>query len=452
MKDSLMEPVQHLVSDDFPSPAANGGGVEIISSPAHEAERIRDAVARGVAVAVFDATGDAVNAVRAAAGLPEDAAQGPLSLYAVASGAAGGVRELAVAPPAEGEQAVVVWHTGSEETGTIAETREEPAPVGDRPDPRREVLSAWLAETAAADETPGALAGDTSFAVDRADAGAMLSADDADSRSRSIEEVVNAFEQRHIFQFRRNVHSLTTRVWAVHDATRNEDWFFVRQQGLFSAANEILPDGDPGGADAMNRGRFTDLYTINTRVPGWENTPSVWLEHSSPLTAEKVQKVTSSVSWNLTGKLSANVKAAEKPEAGGGAEISGGVSMNQSFSFDVNDVTTSNQSGTAANDAGWRFDIAWPTWSDGFGCIGFLGLGPLPSVAKGTFQPVLQWIWRVSAEVRERHPAGLPVEVTFGTRVRHIYYGPGCSWNFTNWNHPSGPMAQGMVVPWPPRG
>lgn len=184
---------------------------------------------------------------------------------------------------------------------------------------------------------------------------------------------------------------------------------------------------------------------------GYLNDSAVFLDQSSPITTTGVTRISSSTSWSLSGKLSGNAKCAtdDKCELGVGAEISAGVSVNNSFSYDIPDVTVRNQSGTSLNNASWDFAIASPAWTNGFGCIGFNGLGPLAAVSGSTFQPVAQWIWRVGAPVRAKQPAGLPITVNFSTRVRHIYYGPGCNWNMTNWNHPSGVLVGSMVVPWP---
>lgn len=407
---------------------------------------VREAVENGTPVALFRPDAQDLREVRSAAGLG-DVAVPEVDLYAIGPGRIAEVAELAVAPPAAAPHAIVIEQTGSEENGIRSTMREIPAEDADveSHDERLvRTLSSWL------DEPPEPSEPSPLERAPLRRSGFGLAA--APEPLKNLEEIVRATELRNVFYFRRNVHALSTYVWGVHNAELSEDWFFVRQQGTFSASEEMLPDGDDNRADAMNRGRFTDLYEIDTRVPGWEREPDLHLELSSPITTERQTKVTSTVNWTLNGKLSGNVKAAEKPEAGAGAEIGGSVGVSSSVSYDINDVTILNLSGTSLNNAAWRFAIAWPYWKDGLGCLGFEGLGYLPGVAKGTFQPAMQWIWRARSQVRERHPEGLPIRIGFKTQVRHIYLGPGCSFNLTNWSHASDFRPVDAVVPWPAKG
>lgn len=367
-----------------------------------------------------------------------------LEVYAIDRDSRGDVHELKVLPPVELPQAFVEEYTGSDATGTVITTREEAAPFADS-NPLQSIRTReaiqWIEEDAMRDAAAAARAAEGRAAL-------------AGDQFKNLEDVVRSYESRMVFNFRKNVHSLTTNVWSVHNATVNEDWFYVRQQGVFSAANELLPlayVNNTGDKEGNDRGRFTDLYNINTYVDGFGGNSAVYLDQASPITTTGVTKITSSVSWNLSGKLSGNAKCGSdgKCEIGGGAEIAGGVTVNNSVSFDIPDVTVRNQSGTSLNNAAWDFAIAWPAWTSGFGCIGFWGLGPLASVSGATFQPTTQWIWRVGSAVRASKPAGLPIAVNFKTRVRHIYYGPACNWNMTNWSQESSGLTGSMVVPWP---
>ncbi len=269
---------------------------------------------------------------------------------------------------------------------------------------------------------------------------------------KNMEDIVKSTESRFVWRFWSNVHTLTTNVWSVHNRTLNEDWFWVRQQGLFSAANAIHADKD------TDRGRFTSYYGVDTFVEGWDNNTSVFLSQSSPETIQKTAKATSSMTWNLSGELNGSFKlSADKDpsgEAGGGGKISGGISVNSSYSYDIPDVAVINQSGTRVNNAGWAFEIARPYYNTiGFGCLGELGtkgLGPMAQVSRGTFLPVMQWLWRVGSDVRAALPNGLPIRINFKTRIGHIYFGRTCVWNLTDWSNESSGLTGQMTVPWPP--
>lgn len=410
--------------------------------------RIRKAFKNFVPIAMLNASAKEVMRLRrwvritGLAKLPDGVET--LDAYGIDRDTLGNVYEVMILPPSTLPKAVVAVSTGSEATGTVWHTHEEDGPFVDS-DPLQSIRSAKLIAWLEADQARD------SAASARIAAGRVALVGD---QFKNLEDVVRSYESRMVFNFRKNVHALTTNVWSVHNSDVNEDWFYVRQQGIFSANNELLPlawVNNTGTDEGNDRGRFTDLYNINTVVDGYGGNAAVFLDQSSPITTTGVTKITSSVSWNLSGKLSGNAKCSsdDKCEIGGGAEISGGVTVNNSVSFDIPDVTVRNQSGTNLNNANWDYAIAWPRWTNGFGCIGFWGLGPLAPVSGSTFQPVMQWIWRVGPSVRADKPAGLPVSVYFNTRVRHIYYGPTCNWNMTNWSQESGAIRGSMVVPWP---
>lgn len=413
--------------------------------------RFRRAFKDGVPIAIVDADPREVKRLRKAVGfkglveVPEGMAT--LEAYGIDMDTEGNIYELMVLHPADLPQANVEVSSGDEATGaTITTTHQEDATFVDS-EPLQSIRTAelieWLRDDDERDRT----------AAQRAAGGGGALARSLE-QFQNLEDVVRSYESRMVFNFRKNVHALTTNVWTVHNRDLNEDWFYVRQQGLFSAANELLPlalVNNISSTEGNNRGRFTDLYNINTFVQGYSNNAAVFLDQTSPVTTTGVTRISSSVSWNLSGKLSANGKcdSSAKCEIGAGGEISGGVSVNNSYSYDIPDVNVRNQSGSNLNNASWDFAIAWPAWTDGLGCLGHSGLGPLAPVSGSTFQPVTQWIWRVGSKVRSSNRAGLPIVVQFKTRVRHIYYGAFCTWSQTNWFQESPVLAGTMVVPWP---
>lgn len=259
-----------------------------------------------------------------------------------------------------------------------------------------------------------------------------------------LEATVRSVEGHMVFQFRKNTHTLTTNVWSIHQSVNDEDWFYVRQKGSFSAAGEILDDAKTLGG-YHRRGYFTDMYSVRTGVNGYDiSSPSVWLSDTSPKTTSETERVTSSTEWNLGGEVSGTGKCETggKCEVGGGVKVSGGVKSGYSRTFDIPDMSLVNES--SGNQAAWSFDIAqpyyklwsWP-WQDG-------GIFELKKLSYGTFEPTLQWYWKVNREVRDRRREGLPVYVHFKTRVRYMAAG-----GMMNKEYPSGVLTETMLVPWP---
>ena len=182
---------------------------------------------------------------------------------------------------------------------------------------------------------------------------------------------------------------------------------------------------------------------------------SVWLHRPSPETASDTTKVTSSSEWSLGGEASGTGKCdiEGKCEVGGGVKLSAGVRESYSRSFDISDMSLLNLS--SGNQAAWSFNIAWPYEKYGvLRCLGYQGIGELKKLSYGTFQPTMQWFWKVGKDVRFRYPEGLPVAVEFQTSIRHIWhYQYECpDWTFAkgfNGVWPSGVLKQTMLVPWP---
>lgn len=411
---------------------------------------VASVVKAGVPVVQINPTATEVDQLRALAGLPASGGlPGGVSnadVYGLDTDAQGNLYEIVLLPHSEDEEAVSV-EAGLDPTTLVYSDKLSTSKAADTvPDDnalqgaRMRLLADWLGQNgtrdlpnvgrlAAAREVNGFAAEDSNFA--------------------DLEAVVKSTESRIVWRFRSNVHNLTTNVWSVHNRTLNEDWFLVRQRGLFSAKNEIHADKE------NDKGRFTSYYETDTYVTGWDNSVSVNLFKTSPATTQKSADVSSSMSWNLSGDLNASAKANEKGgEIGAGGKIAGGLSVNNTYKFSIPDVTLTNQSGTRVNNASWTFDIAKPYYDkNGFGCLSHLGingLGAMSQVSRGTFDPVMQWVWRVSPDVRAAHPAGLPITINFKTRVGHIYFGPGCVWNLTDWQQTSSGLTGSMTVPWPP--
>ena len=67
--------------------------------------------------------------------------------------------------------------------------------------------------------------------------------------------------------------------------------------------------------------------------------------------------------------------------------------------------------------------------------------GRMPSAVTGVVPPMAPFRRGVLVEGTNdwfaQDPDGLPIEMRFKTRVRHIYYGPGCNWNMTDWKQDS---------------
>jgi hypothetical protein len=405
---------------------------------AQASELARDAMEQHVPVVVVGADTGEIAELRAMAGLPSDGAPShegtELPAYAVDRDADGDLYELVVttAPPPGKVRVVGVADDGT----TPLEVERDADPVDEALGDQAlvSVLLEWLRDDGERSDDDTASA-ELATALD-------LDGVSAEQLDKRLDEVALSTERRSVFKFRTNVHTVTTTVWGAHSRSTGEDWFYVRQKGGFSAINEIVSDS------FRERGRYTYFYDVDTAVDGWESNAAVFVDQSTPDTAEGVAKISSKASWKLEGEVGLDLKS--KGEGSGRASTSIGVSIDNTYSYEVKDVTVRNLSQSRLNNARWRFDIARPYFRRGFFCIGADGFGEMVPVSKSTFQPYVQWIWRVSSAVRNEHPGGLPVRIDLRTGVAlSTGGGPGCL--FREELEDSATTSDRMTVPWPPR-
>ncbi len=197
-----------------------------------------------------------------------------------------------------------------------------------------------------------------------------------------------------------NNYQLLHFVYAVHSLDTGEDWFYVQQRGSFNASNQY--ESNWGGA---NQDYYMHLIEIDTEVDGFaKNTDKLGLIQSSPQSDEKSRSVSSSVSFDLGGEVSLQTKDA-------GAKLSGGVSISNSTTVTVEDVTIANTSIDRGNNAKWDYTFAQCNMSCDFvipQCAN------VPTLAKSTFTPMNQWIWRADPAVRA---AGAQMKVNAVTQL-----------------------------------
>ncbi len=236
----------------------------------------------------------------------------------------------------------------------------------------------------------------------------------------NLEAIAAQFEFRKTHNYSNNIHQLTTYAWSVYKKETQEDWFYIKQIGIFSANNAFTPPGNG----------ITDFYVMNTFISDYLNNPALFLADFSPSTTENTTTTTSGITWSLGGNLSFD-------SAGGGGGISAGVEINNSFSFSTQDVTVMSYVGTQLNNATWQFNISQnPNY--------------IPSVGVSSFKPITQWIWKTKNELRMNYPDGLPITQEFITGIHDVNcsFWSGCdNANYRN----SGIQEDKFTIPWPRR-
>ena len=346
-------------------------------------------------IVLVNAGADAVNNLLEILGQPFDfvlpAGAGYVELFAVDTEAGGDVYHWTMYPPTD--------------------TSEDPDGSGDQ-QTRANLLVDWLkanGQRTDVDET-----------ARRAATADLQSA--AAAGGQELTQLASAFVKQDNFTKWGNNYQISHYVYGCHSITTGDDWIYVQQRCLFYAGGAYKGNIQwyKGGAGACAFW-YLDNITLDTVLKGYDYDPaSVGLQQASPETANNVTQLTSGVSWNIGGEVSVG-------KDGPAAKISGGVTISNTTTVNVQDCEIVNQSASRNNNAAWSFQFKR---SGTVAYIGYADVTNPPRLATTTFQPFNQWIWRVSPSARAANP---PMHIKFNVSL----VGTTGMWDFMWVAHPA---------------
>ncbi len=208
------------------------------------------------------------------------------------------------------------------------------------------------------------------------------------ANSNNLTELASAWIDEKRFQQEGNNYTLSYFVYGCHSRKNDQDFYFVEQYGVFNGSNAFTHN------ESKRQGRYLGAIDINAWVHGYQNRSEVGLIQSSPQTVNNTTSVTSSVDFSIGGEVGY--------DAGPVATASAGMTIGSSKTIEVRDCNTLNKSGDEGNNPHWRFEFKRVEKdTDGFGGTVLRNrLGSVPDLARNTFQPVNQWIWRIAGNTR----------------------------------------------------
>lgn len=310
-----------------------------------------------------------------------------VEIYAVDHEADGNIWQWSqFPPPAAGtgytEESEIDLQEGDTESTTT--TDPEDISLGDDndawQDSRVKLFAQWLAENGSRSETPLAVA---------AKSRAMKDAGD-----NSLTELASAFVEQGNFSQSGNNYQLSHFVYKCHslssDPSRAYDWFYVQQYCVFNGSGAYTIN------ERMNRGLYLDQIEINAWMKGFDNNPAaVSMIQSSPQTENKQTQITSGVSWNIGGEVGLDTN-------GPSGKLSLGVSISNVTTLNVSDCEVKNLSNDKGNNVHWLYQFRRASIGGVGDCFWQNCLVGPPYLSNATFQPMNQWIWKMTPEVRAR--------------------------------------------------
>ena len=273
---------------------------------------------------------------------------------------------------------------------------------------------------------------------------AMLKAED----DNNIVNLAEAFKDQRLYpvgvlNFKKktltNYFQITSFAYACHSANDDSDWYYVYQIGQLSPSNGFFKNAK------RQRLWYVDNYKMNAWPTDFVKTTAVSLIQSSPDTTTGQRTATSSTAYSISGSVSYSDK-------GGQAGVTGGMTISNSLSISIPDLSVYNKSVDQVNNAHWEFVIPKVTGKDD-GCLN--DLNSVVPIARNTFQPMNQWIWRADASSRNKAHA-FRVSSMFAVELVNTYIGQcnifGCNCDVVHQKYSPYPKGttSGFVVPFPP--
>lgn len=208
-----------------------------------------------------------------------------------------------------------------------------------------------------------------------------------------LTQLAAAFVDQSNFTWWGNNYQIVHYIYGCHSIDTNNDWFYVQQQCVFNGGGAYTGKKTwYMGAACDVEYYYMDTIELDSYMKGYDNNPAaVGMQQSSPQTANNTETVTSGVSFDIGGKVSIG-------SSGPSAEISGGVSISNSRTVTIKDCNAINKSNDRENNAHWLYQFKR---CDTIAYFLYAGLTDPPSLAVNTFQPLNQWIWRMSPELRQ---------------------------------------------------
>jgi len=215
--------------------------------------------------------------------------------------------------------------------------------------------------------------------------------------TNQLTQLASAFVDRRSFSEYGNRYQVIHFVYSFHSDATGDDWFYIQQQGIFNGSGAYT--GKKLNNKTQNNGEaaswYMDTIDINTYVKEFKgDSINVGLINPSPQTANNEEKISSSISYDVGGDVSLD-------SGGPSGKLKGGVSVSDSRSFRIQDVTVNNYSLDDFNNAHWIYAFKRCTTNMPF-LVSFL-VGP-PDLSISSFQPINQWIWQCSPTVRKSNP------------------------------------------------
>lgn len=187
---------------------------------------------------------------------------------------------------------------------------------------------------------------------------------------------------------------MSYKVYAVHNLDDETDYYLVEQEGMYPFKNVCASTykKSVGGALSKIQEYYGGHIVETCRPNNIMNAQHCHIERTSPSTTTTSTTVSVGLDINLAGSYS--YSSAD----GHTASVSGGLNIKNDRSYQISDITISNQSEGSTPKAEWNYDFKRTISHFNFFSYGQVEIDDCALSARSTFVSESEWLFHVSKD------------------------------------------------------
>lgn len=184
------------------------------------------------------------------------------------------------------------------------------------------------------------------------------------------------------------------------------DWFFVTQDCFLNGANDYVKEwagtrrNVEGTSWYVGQGEvclnYVDSYQLKSYIHNADQYQIVVMD-VNPISENSTTSCTSGIEFTLGGQIGFEAGKESK----GNGSFSTGVSLSESYSFDIRDCTVRNNTGVSGNNSSVEWIYSFRRARKNTSAGKWQRLIDPADLSHSTFTPTNLWIWKIPTKYRE---------------------------------------------------
>lgn len=189
-------------------------------------------------------------------------------------------------------------------------------------------------------------------------------------------------------------YTVTYKVYAVHNVDDGTDYYLVEQEGMYPFKNMCAATykKSVGGAQSKIQEYYGGKIVESCSPQNVKGADHCHIERTSPSTTTSSTTIDVGMEFSLSGAYSYSATD------GHTGSVSGGLNISNNKSYQVSDVTVSNQSDGSSPKAEWAYEFKRSSSHFNFFSYGQVELDDCALAARNTFVSTSEWLFHVSRD------------------------------------------------------